>query len=115
MQKLNSSSFWPVYGLDALRQLEHRLQCASPRPLIQLAGLAAAQLAMAIAPHAQRIWVAAGPGNNGGDGMEAALHLHQWGKQVLVSWIGSTAHAPPDAHMARQRASAAGVARGSAP
>ena len=114
MQKLNSSSLWPVYGLDALRQLEHRLQCASPRPLIQLAGLAAAQLAMAIAPHAQRIWVAAGPGNNGGDGMEAALHLHQWGKQVLVSWIGSTAHAPPDAHMARQRASAAGVALQSA-
>ena len=111
MQKLSSSSLWPVYGQDALRQLEHRLQSASPRPLMQLAGLAAAQLALAIAPHAQRIWVAAGPGNNGGDGLEAALHLHQWGKQVLVSWMGSTAHTPTDALMAWQRASTAGVAR----
>ena len=88
MQKLCSSSLWPMYGPDALRQLETRLQSGSPQPLMQLAGLAAAQLAMAIAPHARRIWVAAGPGNNGGDGLEAALHLHQWGKQVLVSWMG---------------------------
>ena len=111
MQKLCSSSLWPVYGRDAWRQLEHRLQTCSPRPLMQMAGLAAAQLALAIAPHAQRIWVAAGPGNNGGDGLEAALHLHQWGKQVLVSWMGSTAHTPTDALMAWQRASTAGVAR----
>ena len=114
MQKLCSSSLWPMYGPDALRQLETRLQSGSPQPLMQLAGLAAAQLAMAIAPHARRIWVAAGPGNNGGDGLEAALHLHQWGKQVLVSWMGSTAHTPPDALMAWQRASAAGVALQSA-
>jgi len=114
MQKLCSSSLWPVYGLDALRQLEHHLQSGSPRPLMQLAGLAAAQLALAIAPHAQRIWVAAGPGNNGGDGLEAALQLHQWGKQVLVSWMGSTAHTSPDVLLAWQRASAAGVALQSA-
>jgi hydroxyethylthiazole kinase-like uncharacterized protein yjeF len=110
MQKLCSASLWPVYGPDALRQLESRLQHSNPQPLMQLAGLAAAQLALAIAPHARRIWVAAGPGNNGGDGLEAAMHLHQWGKQVLVSWMGSTAHAPPDALMAWQRASTAGVA-----
>jgi hydroxyethylthiazole kinase-like uncharacterized protein yjeF len=114
MQKLCSSSMWPVYGPDALRQLEIRLQSGSPQPVMRLAGLAAAQLALAIAPHAQRIWVAAGPGNNGGDGLEAALHLHQWGKQVLVSWMGSTARSPPDALMAWQRASAAGVALQSA-
>jgi hydroxyethylthiazole kinase-like uncharacterized protein yjeF len=114
MQKLCRSSLWPVYEHDALRQLEHRLQSNSPRPLMQLAGLDAAQLALAIAPHARRIWVFAGPGNNGGDGLEAALHLHQWGKQVLVCWMGSTTRTSPDALMAWQRASAAGVALESA-
>ena len=109
MQKLRSSSRWPVYGRNALSQHESRLHSRSPQPLMQMAGLAAAQLALAIAPHAQRIWVAAGPGNNGGDGLEAALHLHQWGKQVVVCWMGSQAHAPQDALLAWQRATAAGV------
>lgn len=109
MQKLSSTSLWPVYGSNALRELEAHLQSSSPQRLMQQAGLAAARLALAIAPHARRIWVAAGPGNNGGDGLETALHLHQWGKQVVVSWMGSAAHAPPDALMAWQRATAAGV------
>lgn len=108
MQKLCSTSWWPVYRPDVLRQLETRLQSSSSQPLMLLAGLAAARLALAIAPHARRIWIAAGPGNNGGDGLEAALHLHQWGKQVVVSWMGAD-HAPPDALMAWQRATAAGV------
>ena len=41
------------------------------------AGLAVARLALALAPHATRVWIAAGPGNNGGDGLEAALHLQR--------------------------------------
>jgi ADP-dependent NAD(P)H-hydrate dehydratase / NAD(P)H-hydrate epimerase len=109
MQKLCNTSLWPVYGQVALRRLETRLQASSRQPLMQLAGLAAARLALAIAPHARYIWIAAGPGNNGGDGLEAALHLHHWGKQVVVSWMGSAAHAPSDAFMAWQRANAAGV------
>jgi hydroxyethylthiazole kinase-like uncharacterized protein yjeF len=44
-----------------------------------------AQLAMAWAPHAQRIWVACGPGNNGGDGLHAAIHLHAQGKSVWLT------------------------------
>jgi hydroxyethylthiazole kinase-like uncharacterized protein yjeF len=76
---------------------------------MQSAGLACAQLALAIAPHARRIWVAAGPGNNGGDGLEAALRLHQWGKEVLVSLKASPGHSPADAQAALQRALQAGV------
>ncbi len=81
----------------------------SPHTLMRRAGLATAQLALAIAPHAARVWIAGGPGNNGGDGLEAALHLTQWGKQVDVSLIGDAAALPDDAKEALVRAQAAGV------
>ncbi len=92
-----------------MKQLEPALQALSPTPLMQSAGLACARLALAVAPHARRIWVAAGPGNNGGDGLEAALHLHQWGKEVLVSLVSSIGPGPADAQAALQRAKQAGV------
>jgi hydroxyethylthiazole kinase-like uncharacterized protein yjeF len=77
---------------------------------MQRAGLAVARLALAVAPHAKCIWVACGPGNNGGDGFEAALHLHRWGKHVVVTWTGTgTNSPPPDAGAAHTRAVAAGV------
>lgn len=109
MQRLYRSSAWPVYGREALRLLEAQLQQHTTTPLMQKAGLAAAQLAFALAPHAQRIWVAAGPGNNGGDGLEAALHLHQWGKAVTVTLWAEPHQLPADAHAAWLRARAAGV------
>ena len=92
-----------------IRELENTLQAHSTQPLMVQAGLAAAQLALAVAPHAQRIWVAAGPGNNGGDGLEAALHLHRWGKPVQVSLMASPDSLPADARAAWTRAVDAGV------
>jgi hydroxyethylthiazole kinase-like uncharacterized protein yjeF len=82
---------------------------------MQRAGLATAQLAMALTPHAQTIWIACGPGNNGGDGLEAAIHLKQWGKHPVVTWIGKPDSTPPDARQAWQRACAAGVVFENAP
>jgi hydroxyethylthiazole kinase-like uncharacterized protein yjeF len=109
MEKLSPSSLWPVYQRDALRALERELQARSTSPLMVQAGQATAQLALAMAPHAQRIWVAAGPGNNGGDGLEAAMHLHQAGKEVIVSlWLDPEKH-PADAKAALARALQAGV------
>src|SRR5688572_13269719 len=35
-------------------------------------------------PQAQRIVVACGPGNNGGDGYELARHAHESGREVTV-------------------------------
>ncbi|WP_322992160.1 NAD(P)H-hydrate dehydratase [Limnohabitans sp.] len=109
LQSLTSNSAWPIYGRDGVRALEALLQAKNPVPLMQQAGLATAQLAMAVAPHAQRIWVAAGQGNNGGDGLEAAFHLHRWGKNVSVSLMGSVDAMPADARAAWQRAHTAGV------
>ncbi len=99
----------PVWRREGLRVLEARLQTDSPAPLMDLAGLAAARLALAVAPHARRIWVAAGPGNNGGDGLEAAAHLHRWGQCVQVSLMGHPQHLPADARRALRRAQEAGV------
>lgn len=109
MQRLSSASVWPVYDRASIRALESQLQARSPTPLMETAGLATARLALAVAPHAQRIWVAAGPGNNGGDGLEAAMHLHRWGQTVQVSLMGSPSQLPDDAHAAWLRAQSAGV------
>jgi hydroxyethylthiazole kinase-like uncharacterized protein yjeF len=76
---------------------------------MQRAGLAVAQLTMAVAPHARVIWIACGPGNNGGDGFEAAYHLQRWGKTPIVTSLGNTTDLPADAQVARLNALEAGV------
>lgn len=85
------------------------LASTPPHALMQRAGLAVARLALAIAPHAQRVCVLAGPGNNGGDGLVAAMHLQRAGRQVQVLRFGSAARMPADAADALQQAVAAGV------
>lgn len=113
MQQISSTCSQPLHSVAATRQIEQEAAARlPPHTLMQRAGLAVARLALALAPHAQRIWIACGPGNNGGDGFEAALHLHQWGKVVLLTWTGrpdGAAGLPPDARASRERAMAAGV------
>ena len=113
MQRISSANSHPLFSVAATRQIEQQAAATlPPHTLMQRAGLSVARLTLALAPHAQLIWVACGPGNNGGDGFEAALHLHQWGKKVIVTWTGLPDHkttAPSDAEAARQRALAAGV------
>ncbi len=99
----------PVWRREGIRALEARLQAGSTSPLMDRAGLATARLALAVAPHARRIWVAAGPGNNGGDGLEAAQHLHRWGLVVQVSLLADPEQLPADARRALERARARGV------
>lgn len=111
MLKIDFRSRQPLHSVAATRGIEHAAQATlTSHTLMQRAGLAVAKLALATAPHAQKIWIACGPGNNGGDGMEAAMHLQQWGKQAVVTWLGSLATAPPDAAASCQRAIAAGIA-----
>lgn len=100
----------PLFDVAGTRRIEARaLAAAPPHTLMQAAGHAVARLALALAPHARTVWVAAGPGNNGGDGLEAAARLQQMGKQVVVSWLGDAARAPGDTRASWRRATAAGV------
>lgn len=111
MDRVNPFQSWPLHGIDATRALEAALaDTLSPHTLMQRAGLATARLALALQPHARQIWLACGPGNNGGDGLEAAMHLQQWGKTPVVSWLGEPQTAPADARASHARAVAAGVA-----
>jgi len=116
--KVSAAQGWPLHDIAATRALE--LQAAALLPahtLMQRAGLAAAQWTLALAPHAQRIWIACGPGNNGGDGFEAALMLHRMGKNVFITWTELAQSSgdkvrqqqPADASASRQRALAAGL------
>ena len=108
---LNSQAKWPLYNVAQTRSIETEAQAAlTAHTLMQRAGLATAQLSLALAPHAQNIWIACGPGNNGGDGLEAAVHLQAWGKHPIVTWLGQDGCCPADAQQAWQRAKAAGVA-----
>jgi len=80
-----------------------------PHALMERAGLAVAKLAMAVTPHAQVVWVPCGPGNNGGDGYEAAKHLKHWGKTPIVTRLQNSKELPIDAAIAYREAAAAGV------
>ena len=101
---------WALFDAGATRRVEQRAADALPtHTLMRRAGEAVARLALAIAPHAQRVWIAAGPGNNGGDGLEAAIHLRGWGKDVEVTLLGDPVALPADAQAALARAQAAGV------
>lgn len=86
-----------------------------PHALMQRAGQAIAKFAIAIAPHAKVIWIPCGPGNNGGDGFEAAAHLKAWGKSPVVTCLSASAQAPRDAAAARLKATQAGVVFADAP
>jgi hydroxyethylthiazole kinase-like uncharacterized protein yjeF len=110
MQRITPERPWPLFDAAATRAIEQAAAGAlPPHTLMQRAGLAVARLALALAPHSKTIWIACGPGNNGGDGLEAAMHLRQWGKQAVVTWLGTEARAPADALSSLQRAREAGV------
>lgn len=111
MQRVTPDRPWPLHDAAAIRRIEQAAAATlPPHTLMQRAGLATARLAFAIAPHARTVWIACGPGNNGGDGFEAALHLRHGGKAPVVTWIGDESRMPPDAAASLARARAAGVA-----
>ncbi|MBC7602799.1 MAG: NAD(P)H-hydrate dehydratase [Ramlibacter sp.] len=101
---------WPLHDVAATRAIEQAAAATlPPHTLMARAGLAVARLALAVAPHARTICVACGPGNNGGDGFEAAMHLRQWGKQVIVIHSGDESRTPVDAATSLKRARDAGA------
>ncbi len=105
-----------LHDVQASRTLEAAaLALQAPHALMQRAGAAVARLALAVAPHAQRIWVACGPGNNGGDGLVAARLLHRAGLAVQATLYAEAQRLPDDARRALADALQDGVAVSAAP
>ncbi len=100
-----------LHDVQASRAIEAAaLAQHAPHVLMQRAGAAVARLALAVAPHAQRVWAACGPGNNGGDGLVAARHLHRAGFNVQATLFGDAQRLPDDARQALADAQHDGVA-----
>ncbi len=103
-----------LYSVAASRQIEadaieaNESQAGAPRLMVR-AGIAAARLCAAVAPFADRVWIAAGPGNNGGDGIEAAIHLRAQGRKVSLTLFGDSSRLPADAAISLDQARAAGL------
>lgn len=118
LKRLTSRQSEPVYTTPALRAMEIAAARTLPaHALMQRAGLAVARLVQARFPHARRIVVLAGAGNNGGDGLVAATHLQALGRDVQILACGATTlddwarRLPPDAAWAWSTAQALQLTR----
>jgi hydroxyethylthiazole kinase-like uncharacterized protein yjeF len=115
LRRIGVHSREALFSVSATRAVEAMAAAAlPPHTLMARAGLAIARLAQALAPHARYIWIACGPGNNGGDGLVAARLLHEWaqaagGHREVVVTLHAGATVPPDAAQALAEARSAGV------
>jgi hydroxyethylthiazole kinase-like uncharacterized protein yjeF len=101
---------WPLCDVLSSRAAEaDALALHRAGELMARAGLSAARLAMALWPRSRSVTVWAGPGNNGGDGLVAARHLHECGWRVEVLLVAPVEQPPADAAAALRDARAAGV------
>ncbi|MGW8392377.1 NAD(P)H-hydrate dehydratase [Pseudoduganella sp. HUAS MS19] len=101
----------PLFTIAEIRAIEHAAAERLPAgALMQRAGQAGANEALDLLPLTigrARVLVLAGPGNNGGDALEAAAHLGHAGAQVTIL------HFPPAGTPATERLDALQRARSS--
>lgn len=97
-----------LYSVAQVRAIEAAaLSLVGPGILMQRAGAAVARHALTLLPEINKdlhVLVAAGPGNNGGDALEAAAILAQQGITVTIVHLADENMLPPDARMALTRA-----------
>ncbi|HEX7646658.1 MAG TPA: NAD(P)H-hydrate dehydratase [Noviherbaspirillum sp.] len=102
-----------LYSVAEIRNIEHAALAALPCfTLMQRAGRASSDLAGKIVhdePAGAPILVLAGPGNNGGDALEAAANLEEAGFEVTVLMFADPAKYSADAGQALAHARQAGV------
>src|SRR3954466_11076751 len=98
----DSQKSLPVYRTSEVRQIEAAALATRPSPpLMERAGLAAAEIARDVCGDRGRaVLVIAGPGNNGGDAFVVARHLKAWWYKVDLVFTGDAAKLPADARAA---------------
>jgi hydroxyethylthiazole kinase-like uncharacterized protein yjeF len=96
----------PVMRTAELRQIE---AAARGQPLMERAGLAAAEVARSLSgERSGAVTILAGPGNNGGDAFVVARWLRHWYFEAVVVFRGDPGRLPPDAAAAYAAFLAAG-------
>ncbi|MCP1572283.1 hydroxyethylthiazole kinase-like uncharacterized protein yjeF [Herbaspirillum rubrisubalbicans] len=98
-----------LYSVAEIRQVEQAaLSALPPYTLMQRAGAAIAeqaqQLLCSATASSPSVLILAGPGNNGGDALEAACLLEEAGIEVSVQLHADPSRQPPDACRALARA-----------
>jgi len=104
---------WPLVTAAEMRALDrHTIETLGVpgELLMECAGRAVAAFAEAMLGEDGRALVVCGPGNNGGDGLVAARHLHLRGVPVGVVLVGEAGALRGDAAANLERARRAGVA-----
>jgi hydroxyethylthiazole kinase-like uncharacterized protein yjeF len=107
---MRNDSGQPVYLSEDIRALE-RIAAGRPgvAPLMQLAGLAAAEYARELlGEYGRNVLVLAGPGNNGGDAFEVAAQLKRWFYRVELVFAGDEHQLSEDALSALRKWRACG-------
>lgn len=100
-----STALYPVSDLRAIERAA--LATLPPGTLMQRAGTAAAEMALKLLGGPRddaSVLLLAGPGNNGGDALEASSALAHAGLQVTVLLCADEGRLPPDAAQALIRA-----------
>jgi len=94
----------PILLTADLRRVEQAaLNGPRPAPLMERAGLAAAELARTLSGDSGKpVLILAGPGNNGGDALVVARHLKQWWFKVSVVCLTKPQQYSGDAALALQ-------------
>jgi hydroxyethylthiazole kinase-like uncharacterized protein yjeF len=94
----------PILLTADLRRVEQAaLGDRNPAPLMERAGLTAAELARTLAGDSGKpVLILAGPGNNGGDALVVARHLKQWWFKVNVICLTNPEQYSGDAALAFQ-------------
>ena len=88
----------PLYSVAQVRAIEHAAMAAlPPGSLMQRAGAAAATWALELITEVLPVLVLAGPGNNGGDALEAAANLRDAGVDVTVLHMAGSTPSPETA------------------
>jgi NAD(P)H-hydrate epimerase len=103
---------WPLLSAEQMRCLDrHTIETLGVpgELLMECAGRVVTAEVLSELPTGSTVWVVCGSGNNGGDGLVVARHLHLLGTPVRVVWVGDPKRLRGDPAANWKRAQAVGV------
>jgi NAD(P)H-hydrate epimerase len=106
------SNVWPLLSAEQMRCLDRYTIETLGVPgelLMECAGRVVAAEVLSELASGSSVWVVCGSGNNGGDGLVVARHLHLLGVAVRIVWLGDPSRLRGDPASNWKRAQAIGV------